>query len=496
MLRKLAGHTAVYGLGTVLPRFLNYLLVPYLTRVMGTGEYGVVTDMYALIPFALVLLTMGLETGFFRFAGKAETELERKRVFATTWGTVICGSLVFLALVLLFAPWLAGVMDYADYPSYIYLLGGIIAVDAVSAIPFCRIRQQGRAMLFTRLKLLSVGVNVLLTVFFYSLLPALARNGGFWAEIWDPGFGAGYVLVANLIASVVTLLALWPVCRDTRPRIEPRLLKTILLYSLPLLLSGIAGTANEFIDRQMIKYIMPPGESFKALGIYGGVTKLGVILVLFVQMYRYAAEPFFLASYKKEDFLRMNADAMKYFVIVSIAITLVILLFTDLFALILGKDFRQGIYILPVVLLANICMGMTLNLSFWYKQSGDTRIALWVTGSGLAVTIALNLLLIPVLGYFGAALARLGCEMAMVGISFALNQKYCRTPYDVARIGQYFLLGALIYGTTCFSDLLPTAVRYVLNVLLLLLFVRYAVKRERIDLRGLLSSALHRAGRK
>ena len=290
MLKQLAGQTAIYGVGTIVPRFLNYLLFPYLTRLMTTGEYGVATDLYALIPFALVVLTMGLETGYFRFAGQAATERERKEVFETTWGAVSLFALLFFAAALLFTPALARIMDYAEHPSYIRLTAAIIALDAATAIPFARLRQQGRAKRFVALRLLSVAVNLALTVFFYSVLPALASRGAD-AGMYDPAFGAGYVLVANLLGSAVVWVGLYPSCHGARPRIRPKLLRAVMLYSLPLLISGIAGTANEFIDRQMIKYLLPPESSMDALGIYGAVAKLGVVLMLFTQMYRYAAEP-------------------------------------------------------------------------------------------------------------------------------------------------------------------------------------------------------------
>ena len=217
MLKQLAGQTAIYGVGTIVPRFLNYLLFPYLTRLMTTGEYGVVTDLYALIPFALVVLTMGLETGYFRFAGQAATERERKEVFETTWGAVSLFALLFFAAALLFTPALARIMDYAEHPSYIRLTAAIIALDAATAIPFARLRQQGRAKRFVALRLLSVAVNLALTVFFYSALPALASRGAD-AGMYDPAFGAGYVLVANLLGSAVVWIGLYPSCRGARPR--------------------------------------------------------------------------------------------------------------------------------------------------------------------------------------------------------------------------------------------------------------------------------------
>ncbi len=491
MLKQLAGQTAIYGVGTIVPRFLNYLLFPYLTRLMTTGEYGVVTDLYALIPFALVVLTMGLETGYFRFAGQAATERERKEVFETTWGAVSLFALLFFAAALLFTPALARIMDYAEHPSYIRLTAAIIALDAATAIPFARLRQQGRAKRFVALRLLSVAVNLALTVFFYSALPALASRGAD-AGMYDPAFGAGYVLVANLLGSAVVWVGLYPSCRGARPRVRPKLLRAVMLYSLPLLVSGIAGTANEFIDRQMIKYLLPPDTSMDALGVYGAVAKLGVVLMLFTQMYRYAAEPYFLSAFRQEDFRRSNAEALKYFIIVSVGIFLTIMLFVDLFGLLMGRDFRQGIRVLPIILLANMFSGIWLNLSFWYKQSGQTQYAIWITGTGLVFTVGLNLALTPALGYPGAALARLGCETAMVAVSYYLNRKHCPTPYDLPRIGSYFLAGGAIYGLSLLTVRLSPAAHYAANLLLLAAFGWLAVHRERIDLKGLLRSIVKR----
>ena len=369
----------------------------------------------------------------------------------------------------------------------IRLTAAIIALDAATAIPFARLRQQGRAKRFVALRLLSVAVNLALTVFFYSALPALASRGAD-AGMYDPAFGAGYVLVANLLGSAVVWVGLYPSCHGARPRIRPKLLRAVMLYSLPLLISGIAGTANEFIDRQMIKYLLPPESSMDALGIYGAVAKLGVVLMLFTQMYRYAAEPYFLSAFRQEDFRRSNAEALKYFIIVSVGIFLTIMLFVDLFGLLMGRDFRQGIRVLPIILLANMFSGIWLNLSFWYKQSGQTQYAIWITGTGLVFTVGLNLALTPALGYPGAALARLGCETAMVVVSYYLNRKHCPTPYDLPRIGSYFLAGGAIYALSLLTVRLSPAAHYAANLLLLAAFGWLAVHRERIDLKGLLRS--------
>jgi O-antigen/teichoic acid export membrane protein len=496
-IKTLASQTAVYGISSIAARLLNYLLTPYLTRLLTRAEYGVVTDMYALIPFALVVLTMGMESGYFKFAGQERAD--KRRVFRSVWGATTVAALLFFAVVMVFRGGIAEVMDYAQTPHYVTLVAAIIALDVITALPFARLRQEGRAAMFVVVRVASVVVNVALTVVFYSVMH---------------GTGPVWVFVANLAASALTLLMLLmfmrsearvlanpakqgPTARsqpgtegcNSRGSLSPlrsatgvdwHTLKPILLYSLPLLIGGIAGTANEFIDRQMIKYLMPAGEAMSALGVYGAVVKIGVVLLLFTQMYRLAAEPFFLAGFKKDDFVRTNAEAMKWFIIASVAIFLGITLFTDLFALLVGRDFREGIFILPVVLVSNILTGVVLNLSFWYKQYGRTRFAIIVTGTGLLFTVAFNILLVPRLGYFGAALARLICEAAMVALSYHLNRRHCPTPYPLRRIAEYTLLGAILYAANFATALLHTTPKYLCNFALLTIFALYTIRRERV----------------
>ena len=491
-MRKLAGQTMVYGISTVLVRLLNYLLVPYLTRVMGRAQYGVVSHIYAVIPFVLVILTMGLESGYFRFAGKASGEGEKRRVFATAWGMVSLVSVLFFVLVLLFNGTIAEWMGYAAHPSYIWMTGAIVALDAVTAIPFARLREQSRSGRYVLLRLVSVVVNLALCFFFYGWLPSLAGRGILpWA--YDPAMGPGYVFVANLAASAVTLLLILPMCGGVAPRIDRRLARSLLVYSLPLLLSGIAGTANEFIDRQMIKYLVPAG-AMAQLGVYGAITKIAVVMMLFTQMYRLAAEPFFLADYRKSDFVAMNAAAMKYYVMASMFIFLGIALFKDLFSLIVGADFREGIFILPVVLGANVLSGVWLNLSFWYKREERTQLAVWVTFTGLFFTVVMNVALVPALGYVGAAWARLASEAAMVGVSYWLNRRYYPTPYDLRRIGEYVALGlGVFFASAVFARWLPVrGAEYAVNGVLFGLFGLFAVRREHIDVGRLLRSVVKR----
>ena len=491
MLEKLAKQTAIYGISTIVVRFLSYLLTPIYTYTFTQAEYGIVTDIYALIPFALVLLSMGMESSYFRFAAKAEAEggsdeeirAKKRHLFATTWGATLVASSIFFVLVVLFRSTIARWMGdaYVGNELYVVLVATIILFDVATMIPFSRLREQGRALKFVTLKACNVVINVTLAVVFQA------------TGLFETAFGVGWVFVTNLVASVATFLLILPTTERTVPRIDRAQLRRILAYSLPLLVGGIAGTANEFIDRQMIKYLLPEDISMAQLGIYGAITKIAVVMTLFTQMYRLAAEPFFLANFSKEEFVESNAAALKYYMMASMMIFLGIALFRDVFALIVGRDFREGIFILPVILGGNILAGVWLNLSFWYKREEKTRFAVYVTFVGLAFTVAMNLLLLPRWGYYGAAWARFIAEAAMVGVSYYLNRRYFPTPYDVRRIVEYVVLGiGLFVLSEALLPYLGEGVRYGVNIVIFASFVAYAVWREKIDVRAMLRSVLRR----
>ena len=488
MLEKLAKQTAVYGISTIVVRFLSYLLTPYYTRIFGQETYGIVTDIYALIPLALTLLTMGMESSYFRFSAKAEeaggdVRAAKRRLFATTWGGTSLAAVVFFVLVASFRNGVAGLMGeaYAAHPEYVVWVGLIILFDVWACIPFSRLREQGRALLFVGIKALNVVMNVALAV-------AFGVAGLFATE-----FGVGWVFVANLIASVVTWLVILATVDRTVPKINWALLAAVFAYSLPLLVGGLAGTANEFIDRQLIKYLVPEG-AMAQVGIYGAITKIAVVMMLFYQMYRLAAEPFFLSNFKKSDFVQMNAAALKYYVMASMLIFLGIALFRDVFALIVGRDFREGIFILPVVLGANVLTGVWLNLSFWYKREEKTSLAIVVTGAGLVSMLVFGFWCIPVWGYYGAAWARLASESTMVAVSWWLNRRFYPTPYDWRRIGEYVAAALAVFAvceavTACGGNKL---IAYAFNIVLFAAYALYLVRRERIDVAALVKAALKR----
>ena len=489
MLEKLAKQTAIYGISTIVVRFLSYLLTPYYTRIFGQETYGIVTDVYALIPLALTLLTMGMESSYFRFSAKAEeaggdVRGAKRRLFATTWGATSLAAALFFAVILLFRDAVARAMGeaYVAHPEYIVWVGLIILFDVSACIPFSRLREQGRSMTFVGLKALNVVLNVVLAV-------AFGAAGLFRTE-----FGVGWVFVANLAASVVTWAAILATTDRTLPRIDGRLLRAVFAYSLPLLVGGLAGTANEFIDRQLIKYLVPAG-AMAQLGVYGAITKIAVVMMLFYQMYRLAAEPFFLSNFRKEEFVAMNAAALKYYVMVSMLIFLGIALFRDLFALIVGRDFREGIFILPVVLGANVLTGVWLNLSFWYKREERTSLAIVVTGTGLVAILLFGFALIPRWGYYGAAWARLASETAMVAVSWWLNRRFFPTPYDWRRMGEYVAVALAVFAASeaVASRADNMFIGYTFNIIALAAYVAYLVRRERIDLRAMMRAVLKRS---
>ena len=371
---------------------------------------------------------------------------------------------------------------YAENPSYVVIVAAIVMMDVMCCIPFSRLREEGKAMTFVLLKLFNIILQVGLAFAFWGI------------GLFDSEFGVGWAFVANLVASVVTLIAVVVASGRISLRIDWALLLIIFGYSLPLLLSGVAGTANEFIDRQLIKYLVP-SESMAQLGIYGAITKIAVVMTLFTQMYRLAAEPFFLSNFGKEEFKEMNAAALKYYVMVSMFIFLGIALYRDIFALIVGRDFREGIHILPVVLGANILGGVWLNLSFWYKREEKTRYALWITLTGLVGSVGFGALLIPRMGYYGAAWSRFAAEVLMVAVSVILNRKFYPTPYQFGRMAEYVVLALAIFFVAERLPLSNEWVRYMVSTIFIVIYLSYAVWREKIDVKAMFNHILRRGKR-
>lgn len=464
LLKKLASQTAVYGISAILSKFLNYLLTPYLTRILSEDVYGQVNLLYGIIPFANVVLTMGLATGYFRYAAKYGTAGDKRRLFTTTWGAVSMMALLFGVVMACGNGALAEAMRLD--PACVAAMTALIVVDNVAAIPLAALRERGRAVYYTIVNVTGVAVNVVCCVLFYTYVPDAAQS-----PLW--------VIAANLIASTVSLVLLLPgVLRLVSRSFSLPLLRSIFTYSIPLMMAGIMGVAGDFIDRQLIYFMLPVEIADAELGVYTAVAKIAALLMIFRQIYTLGAEPFFLQGFSKEEFREANAAATKYFTIAGIAIFLLLSLFSREFAYIVGSDFRSGMGVLPLLLLANLLAGILVNLSFWYKAADKTRVAIYITGLGVAVTLVLNVALIPSMGYRGAAVARVVSMLLMVGLSYALCQRYFPVPFDLRRIGGYFLLGVAIFGVSYATALLPDWGRIALNFLLLLVYLLVAFKIE------------------
>ena len=451
-LKRLASQTAVYGMSSVVGRFLNYLLVPLFTYTFAPAEYGVVAELYAYMGFLAVLLTFGLETGYFRFRSKGDWAPEL--VYATTLRVLVLGNLAFFVGLWLFRQPIADVLRHADHPEYIWWCAAILALDSVGAVAFARLRAENRALRFALVKVAEIGANIGLNLFFIVLCRQAfeADPDSLLGGLWNPAIGIGYVFLANLAASGFKLLLLSPELRGALGGFDQVLFRRLMRYSLPMVLIGLAGIVNEMLDRAALKYLLPfdDATNMAQLGIYSACYKLSVLMTLFIQAFRYAGEPFFFAYAKEADAGRTYALVLNWFVIFCVFIFLLVTLFLDLFQYFVGAAYREGLGVVPILLLANLLLGVYINLSIWYKLTDRTLMGAWVTLVGSVVTVALLFWWVPIYGYAGAAWAHLACYTTMVALSYALGRRYYPVPYELGRVLGYILLGLGIYGTSRF----------------------------------------------
>lgn len=433
-LKKLAGQTAIYGLSSIIGRLLNYLLVPLYTRIFDPAAYGVVSEFYAYVTFLMILYTYGMETALFHFSHKRP---DAEKVYGNGLTTLLLSSSLLSGALILFSAPLSSYLGYAEHPEYITWFALILAFDALTALPFAKLRLEGKAKQFAGLKLLNIFVNIGLNLFFLLALPHLAKANpdGFFAGIYNPGMGVGYVFLANLLASGITFLLLMPHYKRANSSPDWHTVKEMLVYAWPLLIAGFAGMINETLDRAVLKYLVTDRASaMEQLGIYSACYKLSILMTLFVQTFRYAADPFFFAQQHKEDSRKLFARIMNYFVLTCSVIFLGVMLFIDVVKLFIGEKFHSGLKVVPILLLANLCLGIYLNLSMWYKLSGKTRYGAWLSILGATVTIAFNFLLIPQLGYVGAAWATLICYSLMMVASYVKGQAVYHIPYQLNKL--------------------------------------------------------------
>lgn len=476
-IKNLAGQTAIYGLSSIAGRFLNYLLVPLHTAVFIPLQFGIITEMYAYVAFLVVLLTYGMETAFFRYSTREE--LEKKTVFSTILFSLSGTTAVFIFIATIFSQPVADWLRYSDYPEYVTWFAIIVGLDAVSSIPLAKLRAEKKAKKFAFVNIANVAVNIGLNVFFlWYCLPQHEKGVHNFVidTFYNPEIGVGYVFISNLAASIVKFLLLTPVMFDAGPEFNFRLLLQMLWYGFPLLIAGLAGIVNETIDRIMLKRMLiddlGEAETLTQLGIYGACYKITIIITLFIQAFRYAAEPFFFSHEKEKNAKEIYAKVMNYFTIVCFAVFLAVMFYLDFIKhFIRNEEFWKGLGVVPILLFANICLGIYYNLSIWYKLTGKTRFGAYISVFGAAVTIAFNYFAIPGWGYMGAAWATLACYASMVLVSYFFGQRIYKVPYQVNNFLLYLGSSLLLYFISATVSFDSKLMMYSFNSFLFLVFL-------------------------
>ena len=481
-LKSLAKDTAIYGLSSIVGRFLNYLLVPLYTAKLSaaSGGYGVITNVYAYTALLMVILTYGMETTFFRFANK-ENESPQK-VYTTTLISVGFTSLLFVILVLLFINPISAFMGYQDHKSYIWVMAITVAIDAFQCIPFAYLRYKKRPIKFAALKMLNIFMAIALNLVFFLILPNIYDSNegtGFIAQIYNPTVGAGYAFYINLFCSAVLTFFFWKELFCQRYSFDKALLKRMFSYSWPILVLGIAGILNQTADKILFPKIYTGPDAHTQLGIYGAASKIAMIMAMITQAFRYAYEPFVFGKSKDKDNRDTYAKAMKYFIIFTLLAFLVVVGYMDVLRHIIGRDYWDGLKVVPIVMAAEIMMGVYFNLSFWYKLIDKTIWGAYFSGIGCIVLIAVNVIFVPKYGYMACAWAGFaGYGTAMV-ISYFVGQKKYPINYPMKEILVYVLITVVLYFCmTAANKNLPLPLALVVNTLLGILFIAYIIKKD------------------
>ena len=463
-LKSLAKDTAIYGVSSIVGRFLNYLLVPIYTISMpaSTGGYGVITNMYAITALLLVLLTCGMETGFFRFANKGDDD--PIRVYSTTLLTVGSISLSFLAVCLLFLKPIAGVMGYEEHPWYLGMMLIVIAMDAIQAIPFAYLRYKNRPIKFAALKMLFIFASIALNIVYF---------------VFMKGTDVGAAFLINLICTSLVMVCLISELRGFRYTLDRDLVKRMFRYSFPILILGIAGILNQVVDKIIFPFVYPDeAEAAVQLGIYGATSKIAMIMAMFTQAFRFAYEPFVFGKSREKDNRQMYAQAMKFFIIFTLLAFLAVMFYLDILRYVIGRDYWEGLKVVPIVMAAEMFMGVYFNLSFWYKLTDETKWGAYFSITACTIVILMNVFLIPVYGYVACAWAGFtGYAVAML-LSYFVGQKKYPINYDLKSIGGYVLLALVIYAVGEWIPLENTVLRLLFRTVLLAVFIAYIIKHD------------------
>ena len=482
-LKSLAKETAIYGLSSIIGRFLNYLLVPLYTAKLSaeSGGYGVITNMYSYVALLFVILTYGMETTFFRFSNKSDENPER--VYSTTLISVGTTSLLFVAMVMLFLSPITDFIGYADHPEYVAIMACCVAIDAFQAIPFAYLRHKKRAIKFASLKLLFIFMNIGLNLLYFVALPELyAKYPDVVGKIYDPTIGVGYAFILNLVCTASITLLFKRELTGFKYVFDRRLLRRMLSYSLPILLLGVAGILNQTIDKILFPFLSSADNASRELGIYGAASKIAMIMAMITQAFRYAYEPFVFSKSKDKDSKETYAQAMKFFVIFTLLAFLAVVAYLDILKYLIAPDYWSGLRVVAIVMAAEIMMGIYFNLSFWYKLIDRTIWGALFSGAGCLVLVAVNVIFVPRYGYMACAWA--GCAgygTAML-LSYFVGQRKYPIAYPLRSIFGYTLLAAAIYAAFILMPSMGIVADTAIKTVMLIAFLAVIMKAEHLKL--------------
>jgi O-antigen/teichoic acid export membrane protein len=479
--RKLAGQTLVYGLGTIIPRFLNYaVMTPFYTRIFlhEQGQYGIITELYAWMAILLVILTYGMETGFFRFSQKQENP---DKVYSTALISLLVTSLLFIILVNVFITPVSALMNYRNNHDYIRMFAAIVAIDAFCAIPFAKLRRENKPMFFSIVKIMNVIITIVLVIFLLKIAPGIwEKSTGWFRNFYNPDYKVGYVFVANLIASICTLIILLPYIFGIKFRFDTGLWYRMITYSFPLLLAGLSGTINDVLDKVILRRMIGEADGLAVVGKYGAGYKIGVLMALFIQMFRFAAEPFFFERAKQSDAKHTYSEVMKYFIIIMLVVFLFINLYISGFKYIIAFTYRDAIIVVPVISMAYLLYGIYINHSIWYKLNDMTMFAVYITLAGAVITVVINVLFIPVYGYMASAWAHIASYGSMIILSFIFAEKRYKVDYNMKQFIPYFLMAVIMVGFSRYFKYPGLAAELVINTFFMLIFIGYAQFKDKL----------------
>lgn len=460
-IKSLFKDTAIYGMSSIVGRFLNWCLVPMYTYTFAAAEYGVVTNLYAYVALVLIILTYGMETGFFRFANH-DRWTDPGQVYTTSLLSLGFTSMVFIVAACWLSPEIAVWLDCPGHASYIWMMAIAVGVDAYTSIPFAYLRYKKKPLHFATLRLLNIAINIGLNLFFILACPAIWRSNPEWIGwFYNPSFGIGYIFLANLISSLAVLLMVVPEILAENYNFNFRLLREMLRYSFPILIIGIAGIMNQTIDKILYPVLVADhAEAMTGLGIYGANYKIAIVMVMFIQAFRFAYEPFIFAQNREKgaDKTRAYVDAMTWFVVFGLFIFLGVMFYLPVLKYFISPAYFEGLRVVPIIMLAELFFGIFFNLSLWYKLTDRTIWGTWFSLLGLAVTLALNIAFVPRYGYMACAWAAFCCYGVMMAASYAVGRAKYPIAYRVGALTFYFAVAMGLWGV---SALLTTGVEWI-----------------------------------